>query len=209
MTPLQVCGRVPLGRRARRCLVSDLMSSRQGPPRIPPLPPDERDEQCEGLLAPIRGPEGDLNIFATLVRHPRLFKRWSGFGGFLLYRGELEARHRELLILRTAWNCGADYEWGQHARIALTADVGEAEISRVVEGPDAPGWSAFDAALLRAADELHSQSVISDPTWAVLSAHLDERQMIELCMVVGQYHLVAFALNSLGVEREPGVGGFP
>jgi hypothetical protein len=28
-------------------------------------------------------------------------------------------------------------------------------------------------------------------------------------MVIGQYHLVAFTLNSLGVEREPGVEGLP
>jgi alkylhydroperoxidase family enzyme len=43
---------------------------------------------------------------------------------------------------------------------------------------------------------------ISDATWAVLSGRLDEAQLIELCMVVGQYHLVAFTLNSLGVEGE-------
>jgi alkylhydroperoxidase family enzyme len=178
-------------------------------PRIPPLPDDERDAHQAALLEPLMVEGADLNIFATLVRHPRLFKRWSGFGGFLLYRGALPARDRELLILRTAWNCRAEYEWAQHAPMARSVSVSGAEISRVIDGPEAPGWSPLDAALLRAADELHRGSFIADATWRVLAEHYDEQSLIEVCMVVGQYHLVAFTLNSLGVEREPGVTGFP
>jgi alkylhydroperoxidase family enzyme len=149
------------------------------------------------------------NIFATLVRHPRLFNRWSPFGGVLLRRGELSARHRELLILRTAWHCRADYEWGQHVRIARAAGLTDEEIGHIPAGPRVAGWSALDAALLQAADELHRDAWISDETWATLSAELDERQLIEVCMVVGQYHLVAFTLNSLGVEPEADADPLP
>src|SRR5271170_271596 len=114
------------------------------PLRIPPVSSDERHSVAE-LLDPIQVDGQDLNIFATLVRHPRLFKRWSDFGGYLLYRGKLTARDRELLILRTGWNCQADYEWGQHVRIALHSGVSEAEITRVIDGPDEPGWSATES----------------------------------------------------------------
>jgi len=178
-------------------------------PRIPPLPEDERDERVVELLDPLKVDGADLNIFATLARHPRLFKRWSAFGGTLLYRGELSERDRELLILRTAFNCRAHYEWGQHARIARAAGLSDEEVDRVAKGPDEPGWDNFETSLLRAADELHRDAVVSDPTWAALAERYDERQLIEVCMLVGQYHLGAFALNSLGVEREPGVEGFP
>jgi alkylhydroperoxidase family enzyme len=97
--------------------------------------------------------------------------------------------------------------------IALAAGLTDAEIDRVATGPDADGWSDEDAALLRAADELHADARISDATWALLADRLDPAQLIELCMVVGQYHLVAFTLNSLGVEGEgdlpemPSLGG--
>jgi 4-carboxymuconolactone decarboxylase len=185
------------------------MTTRPDQPRIPPLPDDERDEEIKELLDPLRVEGKDLNIFATLARHPGLFKRWSRFGGFLLYRGDVPARARELLILRTAWNCRAEYEWGQHARIARTVGVTDAEISRVIDGPEASGWTSLDAALLVAADELHRESRVSDMTWGVLAAHYDEHQLIEVCMIVGQYHLVAFTANSLGIEIEPGGTGFP
>jgi len=161
------------------------------------------------LLAALQVHGAELNIFATLARHPRLFKRWSAFGGTLLYGGELPERDRELLILRTAWNCRADYEWGQHARIARAAGLSDEEIARVATGPGEPGWDPLEATLLQAADELHRHAVISDATWAALAERYDERQLIEVCMLVGQYHLVAFTLNSLRVEREPGVEGLP
>jgi alkylhydroperoxidase family enzyme len=184
------------------------------PLRVPPLPPEERDERTAEVLATLRvpGSEGrDMNIFATLARHPRLLKRWAAFGGVLLYRGELPARERELLILRTAWNCGADYEWGQHVRIGLDAGLTADEVAAVTGdgAAESPGWSEADAALLRAADELHADAHIGDGTWALLAGRWSEAQLIELCMVVGQYHLVAFTLNSLGVQREPGVDGLP
>ncbi|MEQ1787470.1 MAG: carboxymuconolactone decarboxylase family protein [Acidimicrobiales bacterium] len=172
-------------------------------PRIPPLPREGRDPRTDELLATVRRPDGsELNIFATLARHPKLFKRWSAFGGTLLYSGALPARERELLILRTGYLCRADYEWGQHVEIARATGIGDDEIARVAAGPDAPGWSADDAVLLRAADELHADNRIGDATWAALAGRWDEQQLIEVCMVVGQYHLVAFTLNSLGVEPE-------
>jgi alkylhydroperoxidase family enzyme len=93
-------------------------------------------------------------------------------------------------------------------RIARAAGVTDEEVSRVQAGPDAPGWSPVDTLLLRAADELHGDACITDTTWAGLTAHYDERQMIELPMLVGHYHMVAFALNSLGVQVEdPGEEG--
>ena len=185
------------------------MTDAARPLRIPPLPPADRDEKANELLAPIAVNGRVLNIFATFVRHQRLFNRWSKFGGTLLQRGELSHRGRELLILRTALHCHAHYEWGQHVRIAGAAGLSEEEIARVVDGPDAAGWAPLDAALLRAADELHADAYITDPTWKVLAEHLDERQLIEVCMVVGQYHLVAFTLNSLGVELESDAAPFP
>jgi alkylhydroperoxidase family enzyme len=169
-------------------------------PRIPPLRPDELDDRQRELLGPTAA-MGELNIFMTLLRHPRLFKRWTAFGGVLL-TGKLPFRERELLILRTGHRCDSPYEWAQHVVLARQAGVTDEEIERVELGPTADGWSEFDALLLRAADELHDTSRISDVTWAGLAERYDTEQLIEVPMVVGQYHLVAMTLNALGVEIE-------
>jgi 4-carboxymuconolactone decarboxylase len=182
-------------------------------PRIPPLPESQWPEQIRPLLEtrpPAVGARlGDNNIFSTLARHEDLFRAWLRLGGFLLGGGVLPARERELLILRTGYNCGSDYEWGQHVRIAEALGMSREEIMRAAEGPDAPGLEGGEQLLLRAADELHERARISDPTWAGLAESHDERALIEITMLVGHYHLVAFALNSLEVELDEGLEGMP
>lgn len=153
--------------------------------------------------------DSSLNIFATLAYHPKLLKRWLVFGNHVLAKSTLPARDRELLILRTGWNCRSPYEWGQHVAIARVIGVDDAEIVRVSEGPDASGWSEADAALLRAADELHRDDSLSDVTYAALAARYDEQQLLDVVFTVGQYHIVSMALNAFGVERDDGVTGVP
>ncbi len=182
-------------------------------PRIPPLPEPEWSDELRPILE-ATPPDfdvrlGDNNIFPTLARHEQLFRAWLPFGGFLLGRGVLGARERELLILRTGFNCSSDYEWGQHVRIAEHIGISREEIARVAEGPGAPGWPPADAALLRAADELHERAKIADDTWAALAESHDERGLLEIAMLVGHYHMVAFALNSAGVELDAGLDGLP
>jgi 4-carboxymuconolactone decarboxylase len=182
-------------------------------PRIEPLPPEEWTEEMRPLAAFAASGEdvsiGDLNIFRTLARHPQLFQSWAQFGGYLLTNGTLPFEERELLILRTGFNCSAPYEWGQHVRISLNGGMSREKIDRVAKGPDAEGWSPRESALLRAADELHDSATVSAGTWEALAAELDERQLIELCVLVGQYHLVAFMLNAVGVQPEPGLEPLP
>jgi 4-carboxymuconolactone decarboxylase len=189
-------------------------------PRIPPMPRETWDEDLRRILErPFRGVTatpgeaavtlGENNIFSTLARHKPLFTAWMPFGGFLLGRGVLPARERELLILRTGYNCGSAYEWGQHVRLALAAGLDRAEIERVAEGPEADGWSEADRTLLRAADELNRDAKISGDTWARLAGTFDEQGLIEIPMLVGQYHLVAFTLNSLEIELDAGLEGLP
>ena len=184
------------------------MTSTPDPPRLPPLASDERSEQQRELLESVTMADGgSMNIFATLVRNPGLFRRWLPFGGKLL-SGKLPTRDRELLILRTGWRCESEYEWGQHVVIGRRSGLSDGDITRVKQGPEADGWDPFDAVLVRAADELHDAHCISDDTWKALASRYDEQQLIEVPMLVGHYHMVAFTLNTLGVQREPGVPGF-
>ncbi len=182
-------------------------------PRIPPLPPDEWTGDVKRILDAVPpGIDrrlGDNNIFPTFARHPDLFRAWLPFGGFLLTAGKLSGHDRELLILRTAVNTKSSYEWGQHVRISLDGGMEREAIDRVLEGSDVDGWTSHEAALLRAADELHADSRISDATWKALAETYDDEQLMEATMVVGHYHMVAFALNSFGVELDEGLEPLP
>jgi alkylhydroperoxidase family enzyme len=143
-----------------------------------------------------------VNIFSTLGRGKRFFRPWLMFAGRLMPRGTLPRDETELVILRTAINCRARYEWEQHQSIGRRAGLTDADVERVKEGAGAEGWSERRAAILAAVDELHADRFLSDATWDRAAAHLSPEQMLELCMLTGHYEMVAMTLNSAGVQVE-------
>jgi 4-carboxymuconolactone decarboxylase len=177
--------------------------------RVRPLPESEWTDEVREVLPDPSGRGRVFNIFTTLARHPKLLKRWLVFASHILGKSTLTPRARELLILRTGYRCKSEYEWGQHAAIARQIGINDEEIRRVTQGPDAPGWASLDALLLSAADELHDEFAMSDGTWNSLSEQFDVKQMLDVVFTVGQYTLVSMVLNTLGVERDEGVEGFP
>jgi AhpD family alkylhydroperoxidase len=144
---------------------------------------------------------GPPNLFTTLGRHRRLFRGWLRFAGRLMPGGKLPRRDTEIVILRVARNADCEYERRHHVRLGRRAGLSHDEIARAgQDGVD--GWSPREAALLRAADELHSERVLSDGLFAELRTHLSENELIELCLLVGHYEMLAMTINSLGIEPE-------
>jgi|ERR1700722_4723633 len=177
------------------------------PIRIPPLDETDRTAHQQEILDDlVVGPT--VNIYATLIRNPELAANMVRLGRNLR-AGDISERHREIIILRTGCNCDSMYELAQHYRIAASIGMTDEDMERIQLGPDATGWDDFEATLCRAADELHSQHAIGDATWSTLVEHYDERQLIEVTMLVGYYHLVSFVLNTLGVPLETGAARFP
>jgi alkylhydroperoxidase family enzyme len=146
---------------------------------------------------------------ATLANYSKLYKRWRVFGNHVLFKSSLPPRDREILILRIGWLCQAEYEWGQHVIIGKQAGLNDEEIIQIIEGPNAKGWDPFEATLLRAVDELYIDSFITDATWKKLDIKYNKHQLIDLVFTVGQYNLVSMVLNTLGIQLEENVDGFP
>jgi len=175
-------------------------------PRIPPLPESEWSGDTRKHLEAFVSGKRSINVMATLAQHWDAAQHVWGdhvMGPTLT----LKPRARELLILRTGWLCKSNYEWGRHVLFARQAGLSDEDIRRVKSGPDDQGWSASDAALLRAADELHAGHMVSDATWAALARHYEKKQLMDVVFTVGQYTAVCMALNSFGVQLEPGVTG--
>ncbi len=180
-------------------------------PRIHPQKESEWDEAARKLIEGFRKlSKGRVpNIMATLANYSKLYNRYRVFGNHVLYKSSLPVRDREILILRIGWLCQAEYEWGSHVIIGKRSGISEEEITKIIEGPDAEGWDSFDATLLRAADELYIDSFISEPTWQSLSEKYNTHQLMDLIFTVGNYNLISMVLNTLGVQLEEGVKGFP
>jgi alkylhydroperoxidase family enzyme len=187
------------------------------PPRISPLLPPEWDAMTHDAVSAfpsgrdfvlsnfhgggVRGMHG----LGVMLRHPALAKAFLTFNNHVAIKSSISRRVRELLILRISWLRRSEYEFVQHVVLAKNAGLSEAEIERVQRGPDAPGWDALDAALVRAVDELHADACVAEETWRRLSHHYGLAELMDLVFTVGCYEILAMVFKSFGVQLEPGV----
>src|SRR6187399_2474007 len=103
-------------------------------------------------------PRADLDAIAE---HPALVAGLAPFHAYISTASALPARDRELLILRIAALSRSEVVFSAHGQAARAAGLGPADLTRLAGGRGAPGWNAFDAALVAAADELHAASFVS------------------------------------------------
>ncbi len=151
---------------------------------------------------------GAPRILGTVARHPHLLEPMLRFSSALA-SGVLPRRASEILALRAAWNCGSLFEWAHHSRYGLDAGLSQDEVDRLAGGAADAGWDAADAALVRAADELHAGQDVSDATWAVLAESWDEGQLLEIPFVVGQYTMLSMVAKATDVPIDEALPGWP
>lgn len=186
------------------------------PPRLSALAPEARTERQQVLLNEmgmvvvdgVRKPRSDMAALEIMLRHAELYKAHMGVAQIFLSEGEMSIRDRELAILRLAWLSQAPFEWGSHVMIAKRNGVTAEEVVRVIDGSAAPGWNKQDRAIVRAIEELHFDSMITDETWTDLQEFYNDRKQIELVILAGQYKTVAYYQNALRLplpEGNPGL----
>jgi hypothetical protein len=148
-----------------------------------------------------------IQLFRVFARRPAMATALAGWGRYYLSRASaLTVRQRELVIDRTTALCRADYEWGIHVAIyAQNAAFTPEQIDSLAGGlPSDTCWTAEDAALLHAVDELHASFDLGDQTWSKLAQYLGEDACVELLLLAGWYHAISFAVRALRLPMEPG-----
>jgi alkylhydroperoxidase family enzyme len=169
------------------------------PPREPPL-------AAARVVAP---PGSGIAVTRTFGLYPTLSQRWSPRQTFVNRVSKLTPRHREMLILRMGWNCRSEYEWSQHVGIVGRAREHGLEPLWIAQGADAAGWDPFERELLRVADELYRDGLVSDSTWKALGARFDPGLVMSAIFTPSAYRAISMSLNTYGVQHEPNDERFP
>ena len=142
------------------------------------------------------------NLFLTMARHRGLFRGWLRFASRMMPGGKLSRHESELVILRVAHLAGSRYEFEHHVRLGKRAGVTEEEIAAVADPARGYGWAPRTGSILRAVDRLHAERDLHDDAWADLRHHLNERECIELLLLVGHYEMLATFLRTLRVPLD-------
>lgn len=191
-------------------------------PLLPPLSADEwgdREYSAYGALMGLpaekvpRAGSGhaadplNFDIIGLLVRHPDMSRKFLAFNGWLLQRGELPLRLRELAILRVAQTRRSAFFWGEHSRVAIEAGVPADDIARLAGGTE--GFTAEDRLVLEATDELLAHGRADAETWHRLTGAFGTHQAMELIFVVGTYAMLAMAFDTWRLAPPAGSAPLP
>ncbi|OCB28835.1 carboxymuconolactone decarboxylase [Mycobacterium malmoense] len=190
--------------------------------RLPPLPAEAWGDEEYAAFGALLGMPGDkvpragsgapydpvrFDIIGLLARHPKMARPFLTFNGFLLQRGELPPRLRELTILRVAQSRRSAYEWGQHVRMAARNNIFDEDIARLARGGGE--FEGADRLVLDATDELLTEGHACWETWQALAESLGEHAAMEFIFVVGVYVLSAMAFETWRLPPAPGTAPLP
>ena len=176
--------------------------------RLARLDPERAHAAAEAVGIP--AVMADLSVFRVLLHNPGVAKALQDLLSALLWRGQLDARLRELVIMRLGWATGSVYEWTQHWRVATGIGIDEADLTAVRDWRNESRFGDLERAVLAATDETLAHGWISDATWAECQRHLTSpAELVELVVAIGNWRLFSSLLQSLDVPLEDGVSPWP
>lgn len=151
----------------------------------------------------------ELSVFRILLRHPPLAGAMRKLLSQLLIHNELDARLRELLILRIGWRTGSVYEWTQHWRVSRLLEIPEEDLVAVRDWEGSDRFGDVERAVLTAVDETLDTGAMTAKTWDACARHMSTEALLELVAAVGHWRMYSSLLRTLQVPLEHGVDPWP
>lgn len=186
------------------------MSTSQPTPRVPMLSKEEAAKRAEAAGLP-KGFSG-LSVFRLMLQHPVLAGKVGSLLTMLLGEGnKLDARLRELIIMRIGWTRGSNYEWTAHWGVCMNLDIPEADVLAVQGNwKNYSAYSDADRAVLQATDDTLQNGAISSSTWVQLEKVLaSPEERIEIVIAISNWNMFSQLLLSLQVPLEEGKESWP
>jgi alkylhydroperoxidase family enzyme len=177
--------------------------------RVPGLPLGEAKAAADEAAVPDYMAE--LSIFQVLLNHPQLARAVNDLLATMLWHGALDARLRELVIMRIGWLTACEYEWTQHWRVASRLGVTSDDLLGVRDWEQHDGFGPAERAVLAATDDVVRDGAVSAASWAACERelHSDKTILVELVTAISAWRMVSSILQSLDVPLEEGVAGWP
>lgn len=166
---------------------------------------EESRPELAALVARIRGERGGrlLNFYRALLHSPPLAATWMEFNNAVRRETTIEGRLRELVIMRVAILNGVDYVLDIHkARYAGPAGVAPGECDALADWASSTVFGARERAVLAYVDAMTRDVDVPDAVFGALREHFNEREAVELTVLVGAYNLHTRVLKALRVDPE-------
>jgi alkylhydroperoxidase family enzyme len=127
----------------------------------------------------------------------------AGFGFYRSKARKLDPKLRELGQMRAGFVCESQFVFSQHCKAARDVGLSEEKIAAVPAWASSDVFSPVERAVLAYTDELVLQlGRVQDATFAALSSHLSDEEILELTYVIGLYFMHAVMTRALRLEYD-------
>jgi len=163
-----------------------------------PLPTDQ--ELPEDVLRRLRD-RPPISIYRLIATAPQLLIPWTDLVS-ALYQSTVPARLREISILRQAACANSLYELHQHGILALSNGLSKEEIALIISSQPVTTLSAAENLVCRMSEQLEQLATLDEATFTKARSLLDNRQFVELVILISFYCCIARFLNASRLKVE-------
>jgi alkylhydroperoxidase family enzyme len=173
--------------------------------RITLIEEAEHPELAEPIARIKAGRRGGLlNVYKLLLHSPALAQTWFDHNGAVRWKTELSGRLREIVIIRIAHLNGIDYVLAQHVPgLALAEGLTLAECDALIDWRAAGLFDARERAALAYAEAMTMTTSVPDEVFAEVRRHFNDREIVELSVLIGTYIMHNRVMKALAIDLEP------
>jgi 4-carboxymuconolactone decarboxylase len=145
-----------------------------------------------------------INVYKLLLHAPPLAAIWLDFVSAARFKTELDGRLREIVIVRVAHLNRTTYVFKQHVpQLSAPEGLTDAECDALADWQNAKSFNARERAALAYTDAMTRDIAVADEVFNALKPHFNERQIVELSVLIGLYNMHTRVFTALGIDAEP------
>lgn len=147
-------------------------------------------------------PESALHVLQMFAGTEDMYPALIGIVQTMFSTSGIDAKHREVIILRAASVLNCPYEWQANEQMASNAGLTAAEIDTLAADGPVKGINADYVLLAAATDELLKTGTLTDATLQALLDAFDAVRTRKYIAMIGWFSMLSLFLNGTRVPME-------
>lgn len=173
--------------------------------RVPLIEEKDHPELGE-LIAKIKGARGGrlINVYRLMLHSPMVANAWFEFNQAVRYGTEIDGQSREIAVIRVAILNNVEYVQRAHGpAYALKEGLTPEQVTAIADWQPSKLFNEQQRTLLAYTDAMTQNIVVADDVFAAMRKHFNERQTVEITMLIGTYNMFTRVLQALKIDPEP------
>ncbi|WP_422749327.1 carboxymuconolactone decarboxylase family protein [Mycobacterium sp. WMMD1722] len=166
---------------------------------VVPLPDDA---EIADAVGPGYDPDTALNVMKMMSGTGNFFPALAGMVQAVFGEPDIDARHREVIILRAASVLDSPYEWQANEQMGRNAGLSTAEIDAIAGDAPVADLAPDYRLLMAATDELLGSGTLTDATLQALLDRFGVTTTRKYVVTIGWFSLLSLFLNGTRVPLE-------